>query len=95
MESTKILAVTKFTLLIFLILVCSSWYSHVNLIEYKNQIDNNSIGDNTAIKLIQNYDADKTYYQVNRQFVKVERTVVPFMYKKTVLRNYPTKYQSR
>ena len=95
MESTKILAVTKFTLLIFLILVCSSWYSHVNLIKYKNQIDNNSIEDNTAIKLIQNYDADKTYYQVNRQFVKVERTVVPFMYKKTVLRNYPTKYTSR
>jgi len=39
MESTKLLAVTKLTLLMFLILVCSSWYSHVNLIEYKNQID--------------------------------------------------------
>ena len=44
--------------------------------------------------LIQNYNADKTYYLVNRRFVKIQRSVIPFVYDTTVLKEFPKSYVS-
>lgn len=94
MERSKFLAVSKLTLLLFLTIICVSWYPHMKNIEYENEEVSTTLEDSQAISLIQNYDADKTYYLVNRRFVKHQRSVVPFMYDTTVLKEFPKKYVS-
>ena len=74
--------------------MCLSWYPHLKKIEYKNQEVSTTLEDSQAINLIQNYNADRTYYLVNRRFVKIQRSVIPFVYDTTVLKEFPKSYVS-
>lgn len=94
MESTRLL---KSSLILIFTIISATlllWYSNINSIEYKMESNEKELTEAQAIAIITEYSDSKSYFTKEPEFVKIERTNIPFKYKKTVLKKYKKQYLS-
>ena len=76
-------------LLIIILSICFSWYRNIN--KTQTYIVGDKVKISNASAVITNYNNKYYYYKVNTETVEKKRTLIPFIYNRTVLNKEPQK----
>lgn len=69
-----------------------SWYRNINREEYYTNEDKVKISN--ASSVIKNYNNKKHYYRINKTEMYKKRSMIPFIYNKTIIKENNPEYIS-
>lgn len=83
-------------LFLTILMVCGSWYGHINATHYKITDIRESVTNQTAREdNVKDVNSNKSYYYEQKITYKVTRTKIPFFYKFEIVTDTGRQYFSR